>query len=81
MSNQAQKQKQASRWGSFLSGAVAGLESRLDTILAEDDQASVRLRAAEQISREHAALQVAAGKVATEQSENNVSQLDITLLR
>ena len=26
----------ASKWGSFFQGAVAGLESRLDTILAED---------------------------------------------
>ena len=34
-----------SRWGSLLSGAVAGLESRLDTILADDDQASARSRA------------------------------------
>lgn len=30
------KPKQASRWGSLLSGAVAGLESRLDNILAEE---------------------------------------------
>ncbi|PTB39717.1 uncharacterized protein TrAFT101_007507 [Trichoderma asperellum] len=29
--------KQASRWGSFLQQAVAGVESRLDTILAESD--------------------------------------------
>lgn len=27
--------KQASRWGSFLQQAVAGVESRLDNILAE----------------------------------------------
>ncbi|KAK4993811.1 hypothetical protein LTR50_000024 [Elasticomyces elasticus] len=39
--------KQTSRWGSLLSGAVAGLESRLDTILAEDSEASARTRAAE----------------------------------
>lgn len=32
--------KQTSRWGSFLQQAVAGVESRLDNILAEgDDQA------------------------------------------
>lgn len=30
------KPKQTSRWGSLLQGAVANLESRLDTILAED---------------------------------------------
>lgn len=29
--------KQASRWGSFLQQAVAGVESRLDNILAESD--------------------------------------------
>ncbi|KAK0628524.1 TATA element modulatory factor 1 TATA binding-domain-containing protein [Bombardia bombarda] len=29
--------KQSSRWGSFLSQAVAGVEARLDTILAEND--------------------------------------------
>ncbi|KAI9804262.1 MAG: hypothetical protein M1833_007069 [Piccolia ochrophora] len=29
--------KQSSRWGSFLQQAVAGVESRLDTILAEED--------------------------------------------
>lgn len=33
--------KQASsRWGSFLQQAVAGVESRLDTILAEDDRSA-----------------------------------------
>lgn len=34
--------KQASRWGSLLSGAVAGIESRLDTILAEDAAVAAR---------------------------------------
>lgn len=28
-----------SKWGSFLSQAVAGVEARLDNILAEEDQA------------------------------------------
>ncbi|RFU35417.1 hypothetical protein B7463_g1007, partial [Scytalidium lignicola] len=32
--------KQASRWGSFLQQAVAGVESRLDTILAEAEEPS-----------------------------------------
>ncbi|KAK7567858.1 M protein repeat protein-like protein [Phyllosticta citricarpa] len=41
------KPKQPTKWGGFLSSAVAGLESRLDTILAEDDQASARSRAEE----------------------------------
>ena len=43
-----------SRWGSLLSGAVANLESRLDTILTDDDQASARQRAAEKAKREAA---------------------------
>lgn len=58
--------KQGSRWGGFLSGAVAGLESRLDTILGEDDQASAKQRAAEQAARE-AALQ----KKAAEDAQRN----------
>lgn len=41
-----------SRWGSLLSGAVAGLESRLDTILADDDQASAKARAAEAAAKQ-----------------------------
>lgn len=32
--------KSSSRWGSFLQQAVAGVESRLDTILADDDTPS-----------------------------------------
>lgn len=43
------KTKQTSRWGSLLQGAVAGLESRLDTILAEETTLAARNgRAAEQ---------------------------------
>lgn len=30
--------KQSSRWGAFLQQAVAGVESRLDTILAEGQE-------------------------------------------
>jgi len=33
------KQAASSRWGSFLQQAVAGVESRLDNILAEGDEA------------------------------------------
>ncbi|OJD37715.1 m protein repeat protein [Diplodia corticola] len=44
-------------WGSFLQGAVAGLESRLDTILAEDDQASARSRADDSLRKKAAAEQ------------------------
>jgi hypothetical protein len=42
------------RWGSLLSGAVAGLESRLDTILADDDQASAKARASETAAKQAA---------------------------
>lgn len=34
--------KQASRWGSFLQQAVAGVESRLDNILAEPTDEAVK---------------------------------------
>jgi hypothetical protein len=39
-------------WGSLLSGAVAGLESKLDVILAEDPNASARSRLAEKEKKE-----------------------------
>ena len=41
-------------WGSFLGSAVAGLESQLDTILAGDDQASAKQRAAEAANKDAA---------------------------
>lgn len=44
MSTQQPKTKQSSRWGSLLSGAVAGLESRLDTILADEANTSTKPR-------------------------------------
>lgn len=52
MSGQSSSQNKGSRWGSLLSGAVAGLESRLDTILGEDEQASARQRAEEAAAKE-----------------------------
>lgn len=52
MASQPTKAKQSSRWGSLLSGAVAGIESRLDTILAEDNEASARSRAADKAAVE-----------------------------
>ncbi|KAK5123105.1 hypothetical protein LTR85_003303 [Meristemomyces frigidus] len=48
---QPQPQKKGG-WGSLLSGAVANLESRLDTILAEDNEASARQRAGETAVRD-----------------------------
>ncbi|KAF2120727.1 hypothetical protein BDV96DRAFT_273947 [Lophiotrema nucula] len=47
--------QQKSRWGSLLSGAVAGLESNLDKLLAEDNQASAKSRAAETAAKQEAA--------------------------
>lgn len=41
MSTFSQTPKQTSRWGSLLQQAVAGVESRLDTILADGDDAPV----------------------------------------
>ncbi|KAF2153109.1 hypothetical protein K461DRAFT_285960 [Myriangium duriaei CBS 260.36] len=59
MSSDQQKAKQTSRWGSLLSGAVAGLESRLDTILAEDNQASAKSTETKDVAlKEEPALQV-----------------------
>jgi TATA element modulatory factor len=52
MSGPANNPNKGSRWGSLLSGAVAGLESRLDSILADDDQASANARAAEEAARQ-----------------------------
>jgi TATA element modulatory factor len=52
MSDPANNPNNRSRWGSLLSGAVAGLESRLDSILADDDQASARQRAEETARQE-----------------------------
>ena len=52
MSGPANNPNNRSRWGSILSGAVAGLESRLDSILADDDQASARQRAEEIVRQE-----------------------------
>lgn len=61
--------QQGSRWGSLFSGAVAGLESRLDTILAEDNQASAKSRAAEAAAKKDAT-----EKTATEKARLQVEQ-------
>lgn len=41
MATMATPGKQTSRWGSFLQQAVAGVESRLDNMLAEGEEAPV----------------------------------------
>ncbi|KAJ4353323.1 uncharacterized protein N0V89_005051 [Didymosphaeria variabile] len=42
-------------WGSFLGTAVSGLESRLDSILTDDDQASAKSRAVDAAAKQEAA--------------------------
>ncbi|KAK3672543.1 hypothetical protein LTR78_007593 [Recurvomyces mirabilis] len=52
MTSPAKQPAKKGGWGSLLSGAVANLESRLDTILAEDSEASARQRASEAALKE-----------------------------
>ncbi|TKA72278.1 hypothetical protein B0A55_06184 [Friedmanniomyces simplex] len=54
MSSPAKQPQKKGGWGSLLSGAVANLESRLDTILAEDSEASARQRAGETVATKDA---------------------------
>ncbi|KAH7114320.1 TATA element modulatory factor 1 TATA binding-domain-containing protein [Dendryphion nanum] len=56
-------QQKRGGWGSLLSGAVAGLESRLDTILADDDQASAKSRAADAVAKQEAAEKTSVDKL------------------
>ena len=41
-------------WGSLLGSAVAGLESRLDGILADDEQAAAKAKAAAETAKQAA---------------------------
>jgi hypothetical protein len=41
-------------WGSLLGSAVAGLESRLDTMLADDEQAAAKAKAAAETAKQAA---------------------------
>ena len=77
MSAPAQKSKQTSRWGSLLQGAVAGIESRLDTILAEDDQASARSRAADEAAKQATAEKAAAEKARLQQEQGRQDGIGI----
>ncbi|KAI9749937.1 MAG: hypothetical protein M4579_006672 [Chaenotheca gracillima] len=54
MTSQSKSSKQSSRWGSFLQQAVAGVESRLDTILAEGETAPGSGVSADPVKRERA---------------------------
>lgn len=58
-----QKKGGGGGWGSLLSGAVANLESRLDTILAEDSEASARQRASEAAIKEAQVVRPAASSI------------------
>lgn len=55
--------KSSSRWGSFLQQAVAGVESRLDTILADDDTPSKDSKIPELPARKESSKVPAAAKV------------------
>lgn len=55
MSAPAGKGNKAAGWGSFLSNAVSGLESRLDNILAEEEGGAGRVKAIQDARREAAA--------------------------
>jgi TATA element modulatory factor len=64
----SQPPRQKPRWG--FSNLVAGLESRLDTILAEDDQSSAKARAAEEaLKQQKAALAAVEAKARENQGE------------
>jgi len=77
MSAPAQKPKQTSRWGSLLQGAVAGIESRLDTILAEDDQASARSRATDEAAKQATTEKAAAEKARLQQEQGRQDGIGI----
>lgn len=62
--------KGSSRWGSFLQQAVAGVESRLDTILAESDEAQPAAGAATTTTNSAAGAKASsAGKLLTRLGE------------
>ncbi|KAL9117688.1 MAG: hypothetical protein Q9187_005772, partial [Circinaria calcarea] len=44
--------KSTSRWGSFLQQAVAGVESRLDTILADEETATTNSARPKEVATE-----------------------------
>lgn len=55
MSAPAGRANKTAGWGSFLSNAVSGLESRLDNILAEEEGGSARAKTIQDARREAAA--------------------------
>ncbi len=68
------KPKQSSRWGSLLQGAVAGIESRLDTILADSEDTAKAGQAAGESPKPSASVPAnASGQLnAAEQSQEFV---------
>lgn len=55
--------KSSSRWGTFLQQAVAGVESRLDTILADEDTPSKDSKTPELLAKKESTKIPAATKV------------------
>ncbi|KAK4547488.1 hypothetical protein LTR36_001145 [Oleoguttula mirabilis] len=68
-------------WGSLLSGAVANLESRLDTILAEDNEASARQRAGETASQDTKQPRTDSGNLAPPQRTPAAGSRDVSRTR
>ena len=69
----SQQQKKAG-WGSLLSGAVAGLESRLDTMLADEPDASAKSKAAEQAGRGTSSASASTSNLAPPQPQAKVAK-------
>lgn len=84
MGSQAPKPGKASRWGSLLQGAVAGLEKGLDNILAEENAAAAAAARAKQKTAAAAVATTAAtpksGLLAdTQQSDSTLPKSGIVL--
>ena len=66
MASPPQTTKSTSRWGTFLQQAVAGVESRLDTILADEDTTSKDTKRSEQPTKKESLKVPASTKVQQE---------------
>ncbi|KAI9669928.1 MAG: hypothetical protein M1831_006964 [Alyxoria varia] len=78
MSTGSARQKQSSKWGSLFSGAITGLESRLDNILAEDGniaaQEARQLR--QQTAESHRQVSGGAGLIRAPSTRSNARSTD-----
>jgi hypothetical protein len=68
----ASQVKSTSRWGSFLQQAVAGVESRLDTILADEENATTNASKSRGSATQHTR------EVRTDDSEDSATLRDPT---